>query len=129
MSRGSEALVPDGSGMDVDVDGEVLVLVGAAEAADLFVLESKEAEGVDGAADAGDGGVGDVLLLSDEGGDPGGRGGEGGDDGDGTAPPPQAQHMVLEEKSVSSYLPHQLSAPSSTELTSYDVQPVLCVSQ
>ena len=37
-----------------------------------------------------------------EGGDPGGRGGEGGDDGDGTAPPPQAQHMVLEEKSVSS---------------------------
>eukprot|EP00964_Phaeocystis_antarctica_P105889 scaffold70870_cov51-Phaeocystis_antarctica.AAC.1 len=42
-----------------------------------------------------------------ESGDPGGRGGEGGDDGDGTAPPPQTQHMVFEEKSVSSVLPQK----------------------
>ena len=38
-----------------------------------------------------------------EGGEGGSEGGEGGDGG--MAPPPQTQHMVLEEKSVSSYFP------------------------
>ena len=55
-----------------------------------------------------------VTVISHTGGDAGGKGGEGGDggggggdDGDGTAPPPQAQHMVLEEKSVSSSWPQK----------------------
>ena len=78
VSAGTEALVPDGACLDVDVDGEVLVLVGAAEAADLFVLGAEEAEGVDGASNACDGRVGDVLLLSDECGDPSGDWVEGG---------------------------------------------------
>ena len=43
-----------------------------------------------------------------EGGEGGGEGGDGSEGGDGRAPPPQAQHMVPEEKSVSSKLtPHQ----------------------
>ena len=38
-----------------------------------------------------------------EGGEGGGEGGEGGgEEGDGIAPPPQAQHIVIEEKSSSS---------------------------
>ena len=55
-----------------------------------------------------------VTVISHTGGEAGGKGGEGGDDGggggddgDGTAPPPQAQHMVLEEKSVSSSWPQK----------------------
>ena len=49
-------------------------------------------EGGEGGGDGGEGG---------EGGDGGEGSGEGGGEG-GVPPPPQAQHMVLEEKSVSS---------------------------
>ena len=54
------------------------------------------------------------TAISHTGGEAGGKGGDGGnggsdggDDGDGTAPPPQAQHMVFEEKSVSSSWPQK----------------------
>ena len=47
-----------------------------------------------------DGAAGGEGCEGGEGGDGGGDGGEGGEGG--KAPPPQAQHMVLEEKSASS---------------------------
>ena len=63
-------------------------------------------EKIDGAA-GGEGGEGG------EGGDGGGDGGEGGEGG--KAPPPQAQHMVLEEKSMSSpYRPADVHTSIST---------------
>ena len=43
-----------------------------------------------------------MTVMSHSGGGAGGEGGEGGGES-GVAPPPQAQHKVLEEKSVSSY--------------------------
>ena len=55
--------------------------------------------GGDGGSDGGDGG-GDGGDGGGGGGD--GGGGGGGDGGDGTRPPPHSQHMVVEEKSVSS---------------------------
>ena len=47
-----------------------------------------------------DGAAGGEGCEGGEGGDGGGDGGEGGEGG--KAPPPQAQHMVLKEKSASS---------------------------
>ena len=50
----------------------------------------------------GGGGGGGEGGEGDGGGGDGGEGGEGGGEGDGIAPPPQTQHIVFEEKSVSS---------------------------
>ena len=73
-----------------------------------FVVGGEDGSGGGDGGDGGDGGGGggeggEGGEVGGEGGGGGGEGGEGGEGGGGsTAPPPQAQHMVLKEKSASS---------------------------